>query len=294
MRPFVSLSAALLALASLAAVASVPACGNSDSTHPGNVSDCEENCGPAVIGGPGAAGSGGAAGAAGAAGSAGAAGQGGGGAGGAAVAGVHATGTVVVFTNSTFTTTAVYALPALVQATAFDPSVPPSAPWDGMSSFTLQNVAAGSATVFSAKPAAAASDTLAGAVTMAVPSTGLDMLTIPVVDTGVISAILGTLPGSPALNPTAGHVVISFVDDQKSPISNITVTPSFAGTLVYDDGPNYSDGKTRARGVAALFNATPAATNVVTYTTSDNRTGSVSVQVAAGLVYFTTVVIPTP
>jgi hypothetical protein len=269
----------------------MPACGNTD-THPGNVpSDCEMSCGAAVVGGPGQSGAGGTAGAAGAGGAAGTAGAGGdAGAGGSAVKGVHATGSVQVFTNSAFTTTAVYGQAALVNATAFDPSQPISAMWDGSTSFTLQGVATGKA-IFSATPTATSQDTLGGAVTVDVPVDGLDDVKVPVVDTGVISAILGTIQGSPVINPGAGHVILSFVDDQKNPLSNVTVTPSFPATTLYDDGPNYSDGQTRTRGVAALLNATPAAASTVAYKTKDGRTGSVNVLVSKAVVFFTTVVI---
>ncbi|MCS6900893.1 MAG: hypothetical protein RMJ98_15015, partial [Myxococcales bacterium] len=230
------------------------------------ISDCQENCASTVISGGNSAGGGGSAGATGQSGNPGSAGS--------SLTGVSLQGTVVVHSDTTFSNPSVYTQAALLSGAPADVNQPPVANWLGSGTFTLNQVASG-ASWLKAIPTALADVTLGGLLQLTLDPNALPTdLNLPVVDTGVITTILGLLPGSPTINTDAAHAVITFVSSAGAPLAGVKVQPSFGAIVAYDSGSQFNDTNTGSRGQALMLNAQSSPGASLTYTTSAGKSGT--------------------
>lgn len=263
-------------------LAPLVACSPSREEKP-PIQDCVGDC---VITTPGGGG-----GTSGAAGAGGAAGTGGGGGAAGAVAGVQVQGTVVIHTDITFQNPPPYSFSALLSASPADVTQPPADNWTGTGFFSLSQVASGKSWI-KATPTALADTTLGGILLVDLDPAQPSTVDVPVVDTALISTLLGTLPGSPALNQNAAHALLTFVSGAGTPEVGLKVEPSFGALRAYDNGPQFADTETGNRGQALLLNAAPVAGPTVTFTTQNGFTGMVPLLLEASTMTFVTVVLP--
>jgi hypothetical protein len=198
---------------------------------------------------------------------------------------------VMIHTDTTFQAPSLYPLSALLSASPADVTQPPADNWTGSGVFSLNLVASGKSWL-KATPTALADTTLAGLQLVELDPAQPSTVDVPVVDTALLSTLLGTLPGSPALNQNAAHALLTFVSGAGTPEVGLKVEPSFGALRAYDNGPQFADTETGNRGQALLLNAAPVAGPTVTFTTQSGVTGTVPLLLEASTVTFVTVVLP--
>lgn len=135
---------------------------------------------------------------------------------------------------------------------------PVSAPYDGMA-FTLQGILAGEATRVLVVPTDP--DALPMPTLLRMDTRESATVTLPLVNSGVLTGIFAFVSSQGVLNPDRAQLVLRFVDEDRQPVAGVRVDVGPAEFIAYAQGAGWSDdfaAQTDPSGLAVAANLAAA------------------------------------